>query len=33
MEKLENEEDVNTDASDKFFLPGDGRQRRVIFQD
>ena len=33
MEQLDAEDEVNTDASDKFFLPGDGRQRRVIFQD
>ena len=33
MEKLGSEDEVNTDASDKFFLPGDGRQRKVIFQD
>ena len=35
IEKLDSEDEVNvnTDASDKFFLPGDGRQRRVIFKD
>ena len=33
IETLDHEEDVNTDASDKFFLPGDGGKRRVIFQD
>ena len=33
MEKLGSEDEANTDASDKFFLPGDGKQRRVIFQD
>ena len=34
IERLDSDaaDDVNTDASDKFFLPGDGRQRRVIFK-
>ena len=33
IERLDHEDDVNTDASDKFFLPGDGHKRRVLFQD
>ena len=33
MVKLDSEDEINTDESDKFFLPGDGRQRKVLFQE